>query len=53
MKINIEGPCGEFARIDAVRQVAMMRAISGREAEVREKSDEAAAKDEEIHQFKL
>ena len=51
MKTDIEGPCGDVARIDAVRQVVMMRAILGREAEVREKTDESAAKDEAIHQL--
>ena len=51
MKADIEGPCGEVARIDAVRQVVMMRAILGRETEVRRKTDESAAKDEEIHQL--
>ena len=51
MKTDIEGPCGDVARADAVRQVVMMRAILGREAEVREKTDESAAKDEEIHQL--
>ena len=48
MKPVIDGPCGEVARIDAVRQVVMMRAILGRETEVRRKTDESAAKDEEI-----
>ena len=51
MKPVIEGPCGEVARADAVRQVVMMRAILGRETEVRRKTDELAAKDEEIHQL--
>ena len=51
MKPIIDGPCGEVARIDAVRQVVMMRAILGRETEVRRKTDESAAKDEEIHQL--
>ena len=49
MKADIEGPYGEVARIDAVRQVVMMRALRRRESEVREKTDESAAKDEEIH----
>ena len=49
MKPVIDGPCGEVARADAVRQVVMMRAILGRETEVRRKTDESAAKDEEIH----
>ena len=52
MKSGIEGPCGDVVRADAVRQVVMMRAILGREAEVREKTDESAAKDEEIHQLR-
>ena len=51
MKPIIDGPCGEVARIDAVRQVVMMRAILGRETEVRRKTDESAAKDKEIHQL--
>ena len=49
MKSVIDGPCGEVARADAVRQVVMMRAILGRETEVKRKVDESAAKDEEIH----
>ena len=48
MKPVVDGPCEEVAKIDAVRQVAMMRAILGRETEVRRKTDESAAKDEEI-----
>ena len=51
MKADIEGPYGEIAKADAVRQVVMMRALKRRETEVREKSDESAAKDEEIHQL--
>ena len=51
MKADIEGPCGEVARADAVRQVVMMRAILGRETEVRRKTNESAAKDEEIQQL--
>ena len=47
MKPVIDGPYGEVARIDAVRQVVMMRAILGRETEVRRKTDESVAKDEE------
>ena len=49
MKADIEGPYGEVARADAVRQVVMMRALKKRETEVREKADESAAKDVEIH----
>ena len=51
IRATTEGIYGDVARADAVRQVVMMRAILGREAEVREKTDESAAKDEEIHQL--
>ena len=51
MKADIEGPYGEVARIDAVRQVVTMRALKKREITVREKTDESAAKDEEIRQL--
>ena len=51
MKVDIEGPCGSVTRIDAVRQVVMMREILGKETEVRRKTDESAAKDDEIHQL--
>ena len=51
IKADIEGPYGEVAKIDAVRQVVMMRALRKRDMEVREKSDESAAKDVEIQQL--
>ena len=51
MKADIEGPYGEVAKADSVRQVVMMRALRQRDTEVREKSDESAAKDVEIHQL--
>ena len=51
MKAAIEGPYGEVAKADAVRQVVMMRALRKRDTEVREKSDESAAKDVEIRQL--
>ena len=51
MKATIEGPYGEIAKLDAVRQVAMMRALRGKEEDVREKKDELAAKDGEIQQL--
>ena len=53
MKADIDGPYGEVARADAVRQVVMMRTLKRRETEVREKTDESAAKDEEIHCLQL
>ena len=43
IKATTDGPCGEVARADAVRQVVMMRAILGRETEVRRKTDEGVA----------
>ena len=52
MKADIEGPCSNVARADAVRQV-VTREILRRETEVREKANESAAKDEEIHQLQL
>ena len=51
MKVDIEGPCGSVTRIDAVRQVVMMREILQKETEVRRKTDESAAKDEENYQL--
>ena len=51
MRATIEGIYGDVARADAVRQVVILRALSKRDTEVREKTDEAAAKDEEIHQL--
>ena len=51
MKADIEGPYGDVTRIDAVRQVVMMRALRKKDTEVREKTDESAAKDVEIHQL--
>ena len=52
MKADIEGPYGDIARADAVRQVVMVRALRKRDTEVREKNDESAAKDAEIHQLR-
>ena len=51
MKADIEGPYGDVARADAVRQVVIMRALRKRDTEMREKTDESAAKDVEIHQL--
>ena len=52
MKATIEGPYGEFAKMDAVKQVAMVRALKGRDEDVRVKTDELAAKDGEIQQLR-
>lgn len=51
MKAIIEGPYGEFTKMDAVKQVAMVRALKGRDEDVRVKTDELVAKDEEIQQL--
>jgi hypothetical protein len=48
IKAIIEGPYGEFAKMDAVKQVAMVRALKGRDEDVRVKTDELATKDGEI-----
>ena len=52
VRASIEGPCGlAVARADAVRQVIMTKEILGREAEVREKTNDLTAKDVEIQQL--
>ena len=51
LKAIIEGPYGEFTKMDAVKQVAMVRALKGRDEDVRVKTDELIAKDEEIQQL--
>ena len=51
MKAAFEGPYGEFAKMDAVKQVAMVKALRGRDEDVRVKMDELAAKDGEIQQL--
>ena len=51
MKATIEGPYGEFAKMDAVKQVAMMRAFRARDKDIRVKMDELVTKDGEIQQL--
>ena len=53
VRTNIEGPYGAVAKADAVRQVVMMETLRGRDAEVREKTKELTAKDEEIQQLQV
>ena len=48
MKADIEGPYGEFSKLDAVRQVAIMKALRGKEEDVREKTDELREKTDEL-----
>ena len=52
MKGDIEGPCGEVSRADAVRQVMTMRAILRKEREVRRKDADLASKDEEVQHLR-
>lgn len=49
MKDGVEGPYGDIMRVDAVQQVAMMRAIRERDRNVRENTAESAEKDAHIH----
>ena len=51
MKATIDDPYGEFSKLDAVRQVATMRALRGRDEDVRVKTDELAMKEGEIQQL--
>ena len=51
IKGDIEGPYKEFLKLDAMRQVATMKALEKRESEMKEKSDELVAKDEEIQRL--
>ena len=51
MKAEIEGPRGDIAKADAVREVVIERAFSRSDKEVREKTAESAEKDVEIHQL--
>lgn len=47
MRVNIEGPYGELAKADAVRQVLTMKALK------QTKKDELMAKEEEIQQLEV
>ena len=48
MEEEVEGPYGEFSRLDAVRQVSAMKAMIVKDVEVREKTNELSAKSEKI-----
>ena len=50
MKADIEGPYGEFSKLDAVRQIAIMKALRGKEADVREETDELREKTDELRE---
>ena len=51
VKNDIEGVYGELSKLDAVRQVVTVKTLKGRESEVREKTNEVLAKEDEIHQL--
>ena len=51
IKTTIEGPYGKFAKMDAVKQVAILKDLKGKEEDVRAKTDELATKDAEIRQL--
>ena len=48
MRVEIEGPFGDIVRIEAVRQVLMVRAVEKRETEVKKKTDELAGREVEM-----
>ena len=53
MKATIEGPYGEFAKLDAVRQVAMMKALQGRDEDVRLKTNELQQLHQQLEQAQV
>ena len=53
IRTDIEGPCGDVARADAVRQVVMIKEILGRDSKIREKISKLAAKDKEIQRLQV
>ena len=48
VKADIEGVYGELAKLDAVRQVFIVKKMKWKESKVREKNDELRAKYEDI-----
>ena len=53
IKTDIEGPCGELAKLDAIKQVTTTKYLCKKEAEIRGKTNELTAKDYEIQQLQL
>ena len=51
MKAVTEGPYWEFSKMDAMKQITMMRALKQRDEDVRVKTEEVAAKDRKIKQL--
>ena len=53
MKADIEGPYGELAMLDAIKQVTTIKVLKRKDAEVREKTNKLTAKDDEIQRLRL
>ena len=53
IKADIEGPSGELAKLDAIKLVTTMKVLKKKDVEVREKTSELRAKDDEIQQLRL
>ena len=53
VRADTEGDYGELAKLDAMRQVVIMKQIKRKEAEAQEKTDELRLKCEENHQLQL
>ena len=51
MEEEVEGPYGEFSRLDAIRQVAAMKALIIKDVEVKEKANELMTKNNKINQL--
>ena len=53
MKERVDGPFGDVARADAVRQVVTTRTLAKTQTVIREQVGDLAARDEEIRQLQL
>ena len=53
MKSDIEGPSGELAKLDAIKLVTTMKVLKKKDVEVREKTSELTAKDDEIQRLAM
>ena len=51
MEDEVEGPYGEFTKLDAIRQVAAMKSLLERDIEVREKAKELTVMGERVRQL--
>ena len=53
MKATTEGPYGKFAKMDAVKQVAIMKDPKGRDEDVRVKTDELQQLHQQLEQAQV